>query len=89
MERIKGEEGDQEISCDSKFMLGMMDELGNSTRSTYRSIGIIDEEIIYLVMDNMGGHGTNSAVLEYSEYLAESYNIVVHHQVIWSPKKKA
>ena len=40
-----------------------MDKLGNSYRSTYRSIGVVDEEIIYLVMDNVGGHGTNEAVL--------------------------
>ena len=77
----KGDEGEQNISCDSKFMLGMMDKLGNSTRSTYRSIGVVDEEIIYLVVDNAGGHGANEAVLEYSEYLTANYNIVIHHQV--------
>ena len=63
METRKGDEGEQDISCDSKFMLGIMDKLGNSYRSTYRSIGVVDEEIIYLVMDNVGGHGTNEAVL--------------------------
>ena len=45
-------------------MLGIMDELGNSTRRTYRSIGVVDEEIIYLVMDNAGGHGKIEAILE-------------------------
>ena len=78
---IKGDKGYQDISCDSKFMLGIMDKLGNSTQITYRSIGVFDEEIIYLVTDNTGGHGTNEAVLDYSEYLAEKYNILVHHQV--------
>ena len=67
-------------------MLGMMDELVNSNQSTYRSIGVVDEEIIYMVMDNAGGHGTDEAVLEYSKYLAEIYKIVVHHQVPASPK---
>ena len=37
-------------------------------------------------MDNVGGHGTNEAMLEYSEYLAGKYNIVVHHQVSRSPE---
>ena len=49
--------GEKEFSCDSKFMLGVMDELGNFTWITYRIIGVANEEIIYLVMDNTGGHG--------------------------------
>ena len=64
VETIKGDEGEQDISCDSKFMLGMMDELGNYTRSTYCSIGVAGEDIIYLVMNNEGGHGKNESVLE-------------------------
>ena len=67
-------------------MLGIMDKLGNYARRTYLSIGVVGKEVIYLVMDNAGGHGTNEAVLEYSEYLAEIYNILVHHQVLRSSK---
>ena len=63
-----------------------MDELGNATRNTYHSIRVDDEEIIYLVMDNEGGHETNEAILEYIEYMATRYNIVVHQQVPWPPK---
>ena len=37
-------------------------------------------------MDNTGGYGANEAMLEYSEYLTENYNIVVHHKVTQSPK---
>ena len=59
-----GYEGDQEISCDSKFIIWIMDELGNSTQITYRSIGVFDKDIIYLVVDNAGGHGKNEAKLE-------------------------
>ena len=72
LEMIKGKEGEQDVSCYSKFMLGIMDELGNSARSTYRSIGVVYEEIIYLVIDNAGGDATNESMLEYSEYLAEN-----------------
>ena len=67
-------------------MLGMMDELGNSTQSTYRSIGLVDKENIYLVIDSMIGNGENEAVLEYSKYLVEKYNILVCHQVPRSPE---
>ena len=72
VEMRKGDDGDQYISCDYKFMLGIMDELVNSTQSTYRIIGLVDEEIIYLVVDNAGGYGENRAVLHYSGYLAEN-----------------
>ena len=56
-----------------------MNQLGNSTQSTYRRIGVVDKEIIYMVIANMIGHGTNEAGLEYSEYLVENYNIIVRH----------
>ena len=79
--------GDKDISCASKFMPGIMDKLGNANWSTYRSIRVVDEEIIYLAMDNAGGNGKNGYLLEYSEYLAENYNIVVNHQVPRSPEK--
>ena len=59
----KGDGNDQEISFDNKFILGTMDKLGNSTQSSYRSIGVVEEKIIYLVMDNTRYHGTNEAVL--------------------------
>ena len=39
----KCDEGEQDISCGSKFMLGIMDELGNSTQSTYRSIRVVEK----------------------------------------------
>ena len=51
VETKKGDEGEQEISFDTKFMLGIMDKLGNSNRSTYRGIRVVEEEIIYLVMN--------------------------------------
>ena len=66
---IKYDKGEQYISCDSKIMLGMMDKLENSTQSTYHSIAVVDEEIIYLLMDNSVENGKNEAVLDYIEYL--------------------
>ena len=58
-EMKKGNKGDQDISFDFKFILGMMDKLGNSTQSSYCSIRVVSEEIIYLVMDNAVVHGEN------------------------------
>ena len=63
-----------------------MGKLVDSVYINYCSIGVVNKEIIYLVMDNTGGHETNESVLEYSVYLEEKYNIVVHHQVPWSPE---
>ena len=74
---------EQDISCDSKFMIGIMNELGNVTQSTYFSIGVVDKEIIYLLIDNVGVHRKNGAVLENSEYLSAKNKISVHHQVPW------
>ena len=45
-------------------MLGIIDELGNSIQCNYRSIGVVDEEIIYLVMDNAGGNGKDEFMIE-------------------------
>ena len=58
-----------------------MDELGNATCSTYCGIWVVSKDIIYLVMDNAGGHRKDESVLEYSDYLSENYNIVVHHKL--------
>ena len=54
-----GNEGDHYVSCDSKFVLGFMNKLGNTTRSTYRIIGMINNYIIHLGMDITGGHKKN------------------------------
>ena len=50
VETKKDDEGEQEISFDTKFMLGIMDKLENSNRRTYRSIRVVEDEFIYLVM---------------------------------------
>ena len=42
---------------------------------------------IYLVLDNAGGHGTKTAVTNYTKALKQTYNIHCHHQVPNSPEK--
>ena len=83
-----GDEGEQDVSYDSKFILGVKDEIGNYALITYCSIRVVNEEIIYPVMYNMGVNGKNEALLDYSDYLKENYIIVAHHQVPWSTETK-
>ena len=45
-----------------------------------------DEDIVYLVMDNAGGHGTDDCVKEYTHILFEDYNIQIIQQVPRSPE---
>ena len=63
-EMKKGNEGEQYISYDSNFMLGIMENLRNSTWSTYSSIGVVDREMNNLVTDNVVGNGKNESMLE-------------------------
>ena len=82
----KGDEGVGGVSCVSKFIPVIIDKLRNSTQSSYRSIKVVHEDIICLVVDNSGGNGTNEVMLEYNEYMVSNYNISALHQVPWSPK---
>ncbi len=43
-------------------------------------------EIIYLVMDNVGGHGMIEAIEQYTRHLLENYNIEIIHQPPRSPE---
>ena len=52
-----GDEGCQDVSFDSKFMLVVLDNLNNYTHGTYFSIGLTYNYIICPVLDNMGGQG--------------------------------
>ena len=77
----KCDKGEQGVYYDSKLIIGVMDELRNAICSTYLSIGVIGEEIIYLATINIGEHGKNENVFDYTDYLVEKYNVVFHHQV--------
>ena len=77
------DEGQQEVSCGSKLMIGVIGELGNAIYSNYCSIGVVNMEILYLVVNNAGGHEINESMLKYGEYLEAKYNTMVHHQVPW------
>ena len=63
----KGEERVKDVSCDSKFMLGVMDEIGKSIRSHYSFIP--QETPVHLFMDNAGGHGKVEVKERYVQHL--------------------
>ena len=69
----------RDCSCDSAFMLKVMDEVGQSIRSAFHWIPA--SERCWLVMDNAGGHGTKEAIGEYVHQLNDKY---IHWQDFYS-----
>ena len=62
-----GDEVKEDISCDSTFMLAKIPEIGEALRSTFHWIPRND--VIYLFMDNAGGHGSYDATTRYTSIL--------------------
>lgn len=44
------------------------------------------DETIYLIMDNVGGHGTKDAIETYVQLLKDKFNVIVEHQTPRSPE---
>lgn len=59
-----GDKVEEDITCDSNFMLQKMPEIGAALRSAYHWVQ--RDETIYLIMDNAGGHGSNDAMALYT-----------------------
>jgi hypothetical protein len=78
-----GDEVDEDTSCDSKFMLECMPRVGAALREQFHWVP--QNEIVYVCMDNAGGHGTNDAKLQYINLLKE-FNVEVIWQVPRSPE---
>ena len=57
------DQGDQDFSCDSKFIIGIIYDIVNSTRSNFCSIKVVNKESIYLAMYNAVGYSKNESVL--------------------------
>jgi len=79
----QGDVVDQDVTCDSQFMLDVIPSIGAAMRAKYRWLPATDK--LYLVMDNAGGHGTNDAKKEYTRILG-NYNIEIIWQVPRSPE---
>ena len=84
---VRYKEGDtvtRDVNCNSKWMLDTMDEVGEAIRKAYSWVPAADK--IYLVMDNAGGHGTKTAVGDYTKQLLDKHNIEIIQQVPRSPE---
>lgn len=80
----QGDTVEEDVTCDSQWMKDNMDEIAQSIRDAYHWVK--DEDTIYLVMDNAGGHGTDECVKEYTQNLLDKYNIEIVQQVARSPE---
>lgn len=79
-----GDKVTNDVSCDSKWMLETMGEVAQAIRAAYHWIPA--DQIIYLVMDNAGGHGTDKAVEAYTKQLLDEHKIEIIQQVPRSPE---
>jgi len=75
---------EEEISCDSEFMLDVMDRVGKALRDSFKWVK--PNEWIYLVMDNFGGHGTDEAWETFTMNLEEKYKVKIIRQCPQSPE---
>jgi hypothetical protein len=80
----RGQQVMEDISCDSTFMLSVMNEVGAAIRASYHWVPLSQK--IFLGMDNAGGHGTDIAVQQYTDELKATYNIEIVQQVARSPE---
>ena len=80
----KGEIIEEDVNCDSTFMLKNIRTVGEAIRKAFHWVS--EREAIYLHMDNAGGHGTAEAIAEYTRVLKEEFNIKIIHQIPRSPE---
>jgi hypothetical protein len=81
--RKRGDEYEKDCSCDLAFLMDNMDGFGKAIRAKYWWVP--REVPIELIMDNAGGHGTKDCIADYIEMLKRDHNVVVWHQIPWSP----
>ena len=80
---LPGDVFERDCSCDSTYMATAMRRVGICMREKYHWVS--QDVMLYLVLDNAGGHGTNECVDAYVAMLKEEYNIMCIHQVPRSP----
>eukprot|EP00957_Ditylum_brightwellii_P077128 5861528-Ditylum_brightwellii.AAC.1 len=64
----------------------VMKNIGEKIHKKYHWVDI--EVLIYLYMDNAGGHGSNEIVKECVDLLKEKYNAIIINQIPRSPETK-
>jgi len=75
----RGEFIEEDVNCDSTFMLKNIRTVGEAIRKSFHWVS--NSEVIFLHMDNAGGHGTVEAIAEYTEVLQQEFNIQIVHQI--------
>ena len=60
-----------------------MHRVGATLKSVYHWVVLLI--VIYLIMANAGGHGTNECVIKYTRLLKEEFNVEIINQVPCSP----
>lgn len=80
----RGTEVEEDITCDSSFMMESIHEIGSAIRSSM--YWIPESTNIILFMDNAGGHGKETIKDEYVLILKSKYKVIVEWQVPNSPE---
>ena len=80
----KGEILQEDCSCDSEFMTAHMNSIGQDIRAAYDWVP--QQQPIYLVIDNAGGHGKKECIAAYTQLLKDDYNVIIKHQEPRSPE---
>ena len=78
-----GNEVEEDCTCNSKYMIKAMKDVGESIGKEY--YWMPQSEVCYLVMDNAGGHGSAEAINDYTAMLKNNYNIEIIFQIPRSP----
>ena len=74
---------ERDCLCDSKHMLVAMDKVGKAVRDAHHWVP--RDSPCYVVMDDAGGHGTETAIDECENSLREKCDIEIIFQVPRSP----
>ena len=79
----RGNKIEQDVNCDSAYILLAINRVGKSIRNTYH--WMTRSEKRYLVIDNTGGHGTETEIGEYVKALRDNWNVETIFQIPRSP----
>jgi hypothetical protein len=79
-----GEWVEEDVNCDSQFMLDNIRKIGQTMRD--KISWVPHPQKCYLVMDNAGGHGTEEAIKKYTDILETEFDIEIIHQIPRSPE---
>ena len=66
-----------------QYMLEAMDRVGWSMCVSYYWVDLII--VLYIILNNDGGHGTNVCIIAYTQMFKTRYNTEFIHQVSHSP----